>query len=77
MKTFKEYHLANGKKVILKNPTEKGEFVTGDQVKSRKDVTTIHGTDTAITKTHVIGKSAIKKSIDLHHNLTYDELEEK
>jgi hypothetical protein len=77
MKTFREFHLTNGKKVILKNPTEKGDFITGDQVKSRKDVTTVHGTKEAITKTHVIGKSAIKKTIDLHHNLTYDELEEK
>ncbi len=87
MKTFKEhvsdvryveYHLHNGKKVIIKSPKDKGDFITGAQVISRTNAGTVHGTNNvAITKHHVIGKSAIKSQKDLHHDLTYDELVEK
>lgn len=74
---YVEYHLHNGKTVILKNPKDKGDMIHGNQVVSRRNVTTVHGTDTAITKMHIIGKSAIKREKDLHHDLTYDELVEK
>lgn len=74
---YVEYHLINGKKVILKQPKEIGDYVTGNQVISRTNTTTVHGTDVGITKQHIIGKSAIKKQKELYHDLKYDELVEK
>lgn len=77
--SYIEYHLLNGKKVILQNPSEHPtkNIISGKQIKSRTNVDTVYGTKDAITKYHIIGKSAVKKQITLIHDKTYDELVER
>jgi hypothetical protein len=77
--SYVEYHLINGKKIILQNPSSHltKNLVYGKQVRSRTNVDLIFGTKDAITRYHTIGKSAIKKEIPLIHDKTYDELVEK
>jgi hypothetical protein len=77
---YVEYHLINGKKVILQNPSEhpnNKELISGKQVKSRTDVSWVYGTKDAITRYHIIGKDVIKKQVPLLHDKTYDHLTEK
>jgi len=76
---YTEYHLTNGQKVILKNPSNIRGLIVGIRMKSRTNVYDVfHGKNgEAVTKQYIISPELVTKSIDLRHNFVYDELEEK